>query len=286
MYKVKRFSQVDMSSINVRYFSCDEQREFNALSDIYHSGIKRTFQKYAGRARRNVAGKIQNSIQKDIEGTQNAVNTFMNSQAATIPNVEKGLIKDARNLNARTMNIPLGFTNKENFVVHTKEMRNNPQFSDGIKSMKGERVGRKVMNAANKNDSIIFHPSGSGTSSLAHEVGHVENSKTRNPIRRVIEKVANSKGTRVDLQMGGGMNESGIKPALKRYITGKAVLAEERNASKAGLRMMKKHGATKEQLDEAKKLLDTAADTYKGSVNVNYKSPIYNWVQIPSRKNK
>lgn len=162
----------------------------------------------------------------------------------------------------------------------------NPFLYDEEKS--GKRIKKKVSNALKSNEDLIIHPSKSGTEYLGHEIGHIENSKTSNPIKKFINKIANDPKTRDDINTSAILRLKdeglGFKEAGKRFIKGNLVLAEEKNASKNSLRKLKKYGANKEDLKKSKENLKIGEDTYKDIVSSYYKVPLSNLIHTPGRR--
>ena len=60
-----------------------EQKEFNIISDIYHSGIKRAYKKHVGKARRNIADKmgglIRDQYKKNYDSTRRVIKSEINT---------------------------------------------------------------------------------------------------------------------------------------------------------------------------------------------------------------
>ena len=51
----------------------EELRTFGVISDLAHSGVKRTYKKWVGRGRKELANKIARSMQNDIKQVGNAI---------------------------------------------------------------------------------------------------------------------------------------------------------------------------------------------------------------------
>lgn len=78
---------------------------------------------------------------------------------------------------------------------------------------------------------------------------------------------------------GEAMTKSGLRESGKRLIRGLAILAEESNASRDGIKLMKKHGATKSQVIEAKKRLKDSRRTYEENLKWNVKYSLKNMIK-------
>lgn len=163
-----------------------------------------------------------------------------------------------------------------------------------LKALNKEKDYKKTMRSFDKekHKHQIFVPKGRGVDDLAHEVGHVENKKSKG-LRKKISDIANSPETRLQftsdsskLMNSGNHGKSGIGTALKDFGKSLVVNQEERNATKAGLKIMKEAGATKEELKKAKDHLKSGAKTYEHSGKANLFNTLKNTVQIPSRKSE
>lgn len=73
------------------------------------------------------------------------------------------------------------------------------------------------------------------------------------------------------------------KDIIDRFVASKIIQAEERNASKNALEILKKNGATKKELEKAKEALDLAGKSYK-TMDRAYKEAAMNKITIPSRR--
>ena len=62
------------------------------------------------------------------------------------------------------------------------------------------------------------------------------------------------------------------------------IVAEENAASREGLRMMKRNGATKEELSRAKENLRIAGDTYRSAGKYSTRTSLGRIIDIPSRR--
>ena len=127
---------------------------------------------------------------------------------------------------------------------------------------------KKVYKALSKGDSIIgiVGKAEDNSAIIAHELGHHIN-KEKLP-RKILNKLEDKDGI--------------INSVLKRIVIPK----EERAANKTAIKLLKKNNATKEEIDNFKKMNKEALKTHKRSDNVNILSNVYQKVQIPSHSNK
>lgn len=134
---------------------------------------------------------------------------------------------------------------------------------------------------------FISHPLLSGEEKLAHELGHLENSKTKHPISWLNSKIANNESTRkgmrntVDAQLNDtpDTKTGGWLRTLKRYLAAKSVNHEEKVASRRGIKILKRIGATPEELERSKANLKLDGDTYKPAGRIYWLTSLRNTVQ-------
>lgn len=79
---------------------------------------------------------------------------------------------------------------------------------------------------------------------------------------------------------------TGIGESFRRMGEGNAIVGEELSATRKALKILKKNGATKDELNLAKTNLGLAAKTYKEGAKIHILNPIQNKIQIPSRRRK
>ena len=77
----------------------------------------------------------------------------------------------------------------------------------------------------------------------------------------------------------GTHRRSGIKSVIQDIINEGSIIAEEGRASKQGLRVLRKSGATKKDIETAKKNYKLALDSYKNKGLANIKTTIRNTIQ-------
>ena len=67
---------------------------------------------------------------------------------------------------------------------------------------------------------------------------------------------------------------------------GNAIVGEELGATRKALKILKKNGATKDELKLAKNNLGLAAKTYKEGAKIHILNPIQNLIQVPGKRRK
>ena len=73
---------------------------------------------------------------------------------------------------------------------------------------------------------------------------------------------------------------------MKNYIKGSLREAEEKNANKNALKILKKNGFNKNEIEEAKDIFRNNQSTYRHDKNIRSKIPIMNKIQVPSKRFK
>lgn len=271
------------------------QKQFGLIKDIKSSGLKRTMKRNIGRLRNKIANSL---TEKYIdEPTKIANDKFikfeLQNDKLTNPIIEKRMLREANKRNARVLSgiqdLPADFDLSRKEIrdqLHKigKDSREMDSFFDNSNS--GKRLDNKINNILKnkKIKHVISYSPGTDVTGLAHEIGHVDNSMSKNPIKRLINKVSGDPNLREEFSNVSFDNRSGIRTGIKRYLKGRALIKEESNASKKGLDLLKKSGITKEEFNIAKKDLDNALNTYKTAGNNYYRIPLINKIQIPSRR--
>lgn len=288
------------------YYTEDEKLFYNP-----GTRLKRLGQKYIGRARRGIAEKLKESARKDRGLAKDIENYFIhtNSPNNHLP-TEYKLIREAKNRGARV----IGVLGKEN--IHSGNNVTFPKSSlqdiDTSKLIdKNEiRYFKKINNAIKDKrvEYIIQHPSMTGTDALAHEIGHVENSLSKNPIIKYIsnknkyggirerrgeiakniilpKRKINSSSKLINNNVEGN-SEVVYNSPIKNLLHNKFIIQEEKNANKKALKLLKKNGMPKELIDNARFNFDLAEKSYKLSGKASLKESFAEKIQIPSRKRK
>ena len=243
-----------------------EERSYSILSDVYHSGLKRTYKKNVGRLRRKVGDRLSKSIWKDI-----------NTAATSLENLDKinqGFRPETNN-NLRQVAKRRGI----GVVVEPSLVKN-----EGYMSSTENLISTLTQDRANHTDLInrLKNDSKSGISNqviigeenvpvIAHEIGHAI-SKSKNPKRFNRSQVARDIisepkgeilfGSRISL-LGNNKRRNILKKAWKGGILSARAYPEELRANKYGLKLIKKSGATKEEIDTAKNIYNYNKNFYK-----------------------
>ena len=182
-----------------------KEKEFGIVSDLYHSGLNRTYKKYVGRARRSLGNKLGKSIEKDTKELEKVINTprklIINSNAGeTLGKVSKdNKLKintgDEREiLNTLMSNDRVDLTGKRDFTLPSKKVKEGIEglisenykrinkgkspTKDEIKNIIDKKVDdftRGAYRSAENHKAIIQlgdRSLGESPEILAHEIGH------------------------------------------------------------------------------------------------------------------
>lgn len=259
------------------------QKNYNVLSDLYHSGVRRTYKKTVGRARRKAAQKLSQSALNDIKEYNRLVNTV---QTPVINNqkVRENLINQVprRTQVISINNYPNGGSGHlNNSFIGEGDFNELRKYNNPVKI----ESFRRSVNSGKYDNHILYTPN-MGEENLAHELGHVIN--TRGILSKQVDKIAANSpdvgmASRVLIRSGNHEVE-GIKNTGELFARGKIIELNEANASRKGLRSLKKSGISKEELNASKQKLQASGKTYRLMNNATWKTSLRNTIQIPSRK--
>jgi hypothetical protein len=259
-----------------------EEKEFGIPSDIFYSGFKKTYKKWFGKLRKELAESVFGLVD------------FIRKEISTIE-IE---VKD-----------------------NSLKPINNDVFErllDYVKSLDNIKIIRS--NAENKFDAshnIIYIKDDADIISLAHEIGHAitanfsideeirdiaskNNTFARDKFKRlgsnltsnlVSKSLKMTPPERLDLIKKGQLyNNISNKDAFNQLKEGGVitdiVIIEETNASNIAIELLKKFGATEEELSIARKRYDLALNTYKLKSDKISTILFTNLINIKSRRTK
>ena len=261
------------------------QKEYNLISDIEHSGIKRALRKNIGRVRVKLANKIDKSIEDDLINKRKS---------------EKKGLQLSNSLHRTPETTDLAEIGIENL----------PKI--GVSA--DVRPGNFTPSVINNYETILA-PKKISLGELNHELGHIRNHKGENGrLAKLINErgqtpennrallildyigeepqIATKQGRKsilagVDPGVLGEVNRyfesAKLSDSSKRYIQGKMLIQDEKNASKWSLKSIKNR-LSPEVFDLEKERQRVANDSYRHAVQASSKIPIRNKIQIPSRR--
>ena len=278
-----------------------EQREYNIISDIYHSGIKRTKKKYIGRIRRSAGDKItkklRNNRTKHARSDRKFEDIYENKKSDKV--LGRKLAREANKRGIRIfdedkVNSVFGDPpgRKGNAYIRTVNDESRKRILDQAKNMSGRNqrkigfhIGKtgKIINVTGKYDK--------DWDTIAHEIGHDMNNdgKISKIIKRIDDRASRPKKYKHDTHKSGIRNEIGslmnsAKNKLSKLLKDPAEYLEERNAWKNAEKLLKRNGATEEQLKQLKETRNAALKTYKYNQKSRKLSNLRKKIQIESNQ--
>lgn len=263
-----------------------QQKQFGLISDIKNSGLKRTGKKIAGRVRRGIADVVGASLEVPKAMNQLATKKVVDvglfgsttKKLKINKEIERELLKDIKAQGGRTLGNH-GEFGPGSYAITPEAAKSA---ADLFEKAGNKRLAKKLRNEGVKGTYQIVYEPGTGTAYLAHEYGHMQNSKGESgKIRNYINKVSGDPETRQDFTnaLMETDKKGGLKEAVSRVGKGAAIVAEEANASRAGLKYMKEHGASKEELKDARKNLFNAGMTYVTGVPIYVGKAVENGIR-------
>jgi hypothetical protein len=262
-----------------------KQKEYNIVSDLKYSGIKRALKKNIGRVRRNLAGKIDKSIENDLINKIEVEN--------------KG-----NNLSKALHNIP------ETTNLAQQELKKIPE-----KELELVIKPWNVTPEISSDYKTLVIPPNISAGELNHELGHIRNHKgTNGRLARTINRLGQTPESAMDVgimdfikedpdiiikakrkqsllamnpENAGIINKhlesTSLSDSAKRLTRGKLLVQDEKNASKWSLKRIKKN-LSPEVFNLERERQRVANDTYKHTMRASSKIPIRNMIQIPSKR--
>lgn len=250
MYKVKRFSACGYS--RVIYVN---QRQFGLIGNL----------------RNKLAEKLTKSIKVDSERLVEADKFLKSPKLIDDFRIAAPLQREAKRYKSRVMDIPFNKNESVNKLIRSKDLKDKlPEIKVQTDKANRPDIYRKISSAVSENDSIINHPLGSGNEFLAHEVGHLMNSKG-NFKDRIIHHLDSR-------DIFNDSKSSGLIGTAKSFLRSKTKLAEESNATRNAMKLLRSTKATPDQLKMAESNLNSALDTYK-SYDIKWKSSLRNFLK-------
>lgn len=266
----------------------EEQREFGIISA--RKGIKKLIKgsdelidKLVDPIRktkkvRKLAEKIQNDInkaKKDI-GDSNKARVRLERLSSVNNKITAKELKDiAKDKNTYLIYDELGEAPIHNSPIKTRKQKDRikERFTD---------FSEDDIKGINENDDIIVYPRGrrSETPSIAHELGHIESRRSGNPMEKIISRVSGKITPELNKVVDGNgvvkENDSpGLIKSLVRKLKTKAVIEDESNATKRGLKMIENlRGKESREYIDSKNLLENDLKHHKSRRRLYYKTPL------------
>lgn len=298
LWKAKLYT-LTMNEEEFRLYS-EFQKEFGLASDLYHSGIKRTGKKYIGRFRKHLAENSMKRLIRSAERQREILKEYENAsvnQSISDKRIQRALVRKANGMNARVLDVHPGILTGDPRRLNSAALpaqkidprdfneldRSREVFEDLVYL---NRITPRLNNeiSSGKTTHLVLHKSDVGNEVLAHELGHLGNELEGSIIHKTINDL--SKKRRKTLpSISQIIYESPTSPLdrIKERIFEGALVLEEGNANKRGLRYLKDLGVSNEELKEIKKRRELALETYRNQNRMNRLSRKYKSLQIPSR---
>lgn len=280
-----------------RKISFPQQREFGVINEMRRHGPKRVYKKYIGRARKFVGDKIAKRIRKDIIDNQRAGNRMeLKSNTIISPTLSSKITKEAEKRNIGIVND----NRLENLVHEAREefkpinKKTKPRKRDYIvdsKQVSGlldhEKYRRKdpgVVDMVKTRDKVINLKGTEGVNPqiAAHEAGHPLSERTfKGWIISRLSKFFERRNKRTLFKN----DYKGSFIPWKDEVGGSLLVSKEKNAWDSAEDLMKKVGATPEEMRKTRNTREAAIDTYRTSKRARVKESLLKKIQIPSRVN-
>lgn len=250
------------------------QKEYSKLGEL----VKRT--------RENLAGRITTSAIKGVNRRDDIIYDHLIKKPTFSDSTKRGVYNTARNNNTRITSLG-----------NLSEASNVPTRNlDEVAIQNSDLLSNKRKKKLAKEKSIMDHkyqillPRGTKIDQVAHELGHIQMRESKNPITKLLDKKARKFNSTSETRYGaimepqGNHKRSGFKNFINDLVNEEALIASEKEASRRGLRILRKSGAKKDELEAAKNNYNLALDTYKGKGRANWKTTLRNTIQIKDKK--
>lgn len=243
----------------------EEQREF---------GIKDWGKSTSNGIKNWRVNRLKKSISKAKQSrasTQKKINE-LDSKVIQNPKLERAIQREAINERAAVIK---GNGNSTEVLIDP-DIKSNKLFQISSANI-SKRDKKKLRNLLKDRDyQVNYNRDKGGPASLAHEIGHIKAMNdpgeagkiSRDVNSRVRHKVFENDTT---IDKGNNRREWDDSVIKERKLERKQLIENEKDASNRGLELMKKSGASKEEIKHAKKTLKLARKDYKnlGDIYVN-----------------
>lgn len=273
-----------------------EQRQFGWAT----SKIIRPLKSKIGHARRSAAKELYQSGMESKAKNKATVAELKRSKKIINKSLRNSLLKHEAPLANATVSYKAKIGKGNGAAISRDSIK--PGFGELTKSFDPRDENIKLIKKILKKDGRtgIALRKNSGVETLAHELGHAQgniasgkrgliaSSDPRNASGKYMGSISTFKEkSRKEIMESGG-KKVGFKESLKDLLTNsrnsKAIIAEENAASREGIKMLKRHGATPEELKLAERNLGLAGDTYRNARKATLKTSLGRLIDIPSRR--
>jgi len=279
IYRVKRFSS---------------EKSYSILTDLYHSGAKRTAEKLIGRLRVQAAKpfyrKAQEQYQKGIEAEQEIANKVDISPESK-KKLRVALGQKAKELGVRiNTRLPKKIKGSHSWTMDSKVADEHlRELHDDNKAIR--KLKRSVRRG--KASDQISVSGNSADIEIGHELGHIENKKKGSLTDKVVSAIANDPRVRTiykneisEIGLVGNHGDRGLGSILRGGLMNMIIRKEEANATKRGLEILKSSGLTGKELKKAEKHMKKAGETYYRNGLCSTLVRVGNTINVPGRRYK
>lgn len=279
IYRVKRFSR---------------EKSYSILTDLVHSGVKRTAQKLIGRMRASAAKpfykKSLEQYQKGIEVEQGLANKVDISPESR-KKLRAALGQKAKELGARiNTRLPKEVKGSHSWMVDSKTLEG--YLKDLPNDHRATRKLKRSVKRGKSSDQIVLSGN-NAVVALGHELGHIENREKGSLTDRIVNAIAGDPRVRTKYENGiseigrvGNHGDRGLGSTLRGILRNIIIRKEEANATKRGLEFLKNSGLTGEELKSAEKYLKECGKTYEHYGRSSWFTTAGNTVGPPGRRYK
>ena len=253
-----------------------EEKDYSLISDLRHSGIKRTGQKYIGRTRVKIANAIQKSIEKDNNKITKINDIMKNSNTTRRQEINDGLLKKINELDTALVDSRFLFNTAKQVEERTGKSLGMAATNEAQKLKQLEENSYFVKNIGNHKNAILVGPEKDTYMAFPHELGHIiQGEKTGG---KSFKNAAEAKARIFKNKMDG--------KTIRVIKDSRIVLKDEKTANQNGIKILKDCGATNDELRETKKEMKEAFKTYKLGRNADTKTSIQSKFELPFWKKK
>lgn len=246
MYKVKRFSQIT-----------EDQRCYGLL------GKFGKINRWRVSKARSLDDKIKEAYKLSRDSNLRSMRAKLEGPNLSNPRIESRLIKEAKKNKIAVVGHAPSFGSS---IVKSDMV--DKSTIDSFKGVYGKDAAKDLSSKLKSNKHVIFHDLGKNNEVLAHELGHGLNKESWNPITRFVSNNSS--------QITPNELDKGLVKSAKNRIKGLIKLKDEKSATKKGLELLKKSGASEGEMKLAENNLKSDYDTYEGNIKASYLIPIRN----------
>lgn len=254
----------------------DERLFFNPLN------VNQT-KRYISIVRRKTAKRLFNSANKDMKkgfvAGRWASRTTPETSLQANSGITKNLLRKAHNKGSRVFKMD-AMGDGGNYFINFGSGSERAKSITALEKL-GNRDSQKVaMHLKNpkKHSGVITVSPQNGIGLLSHEVGHLENATSKNPVKQYISKKMTKDAPGFQVRSSGAITTNN---PVKVGYEGLIRVAEEGLATKSGLKNLK---VNPEIQAKEKKRMKYALQSYISSAKGQTKAALANLIQVPDKR--